>query len=515
MKPVFESKLHVSDPRCGRLNFTIMMDPRDPIGSQPNDFLSGGHLFGIKFYCSDEDESAKLCCFCNQDAGCSSLKIEKVTSPACEQFNWFKLFSSSYWLLFVERSSIDFFANFHILLRWIFDAHRLINVLWSDLRWTSSPTSTFFFDWSLTRICWEIFVDWSSTDFFANFHILLRSIFDAYLLGNFCGLTFDGLLRQLPYSSSISQSLTRICWEIFVERSSTDFFANFHILLRSIFDAYLLEIFVEWPSMVFIANFHILLRAIFDAHLMRNFCGTTFDGLLRQLPHSSSIDLWRASFDKSFVGLSSIDFFANFHILLRSIFDVHLLIKVLWSDLRWTSSPTSTFFFDRSVTRICWEIFVERSSMVFFANFHILLWSIFCAHRLGNGPLHHHPHSSSINLGRASVGEIFVVWSSMEFSANFYIFLRSIFDAHRLGNFVEWYSDFSGNFNILLRSILDAHLVGKFCGAILDGLLRQLPHSSSINLWRASVGKFSWSDLRWTSSPTSTFLFDQTLTRIR
>ena len=79
MKPVFESKLHVSDPKCGRLNFTIMMDP---MGSHPNDFLSGGHLLGTSFYCSDDDESAKLCCFCNQDAGCSSLKIEKITSPA-------------------------------------------------------------------------------------------------------------------------------------------------------------------------------------------------------------------------------------------------------------------------------------------------------------------------------------------------------------------------------------------------------------------------------------------------
>ena len=178
------------------------------------------------------------------------------------------------------------------------------------------------------------------------------------------------------------RSLTRIWWESFVERCWMDFFANFHILLRS----------------------------IFDAHLLGKFCGAIFDGLLRQLSHSSSINHWRAS-----------------------------VWKFSWSDLRWTSSPTSTFLFDRSLTCICWEIFVKRSSVDFFANFHILLWSICGAHRLGNGPLHHHPHSSSINLGRASVDKSFVERSSMEFSANSYILLRSIFDAHRLGNFVEWY----------------------------------------------------------------------------
>ena len=151
----------------------------------------------------------------------------------------------------------------------------------------------------------------------------------------------------------------------------------------------------------------------------------------------------------------SMDFFANFHILLRSICDVHLLIKGFWSELRWFSSPTSTFFFDQSLTRICWEIFMERSSMGFFANFHILLRSIFDAHLLENfcratfdGLLRQLPHSSLINFWRASVGK----WTSSHF------------------------------IHILLRSILDAHLVGKFCGAILDGRLCQLLHSSSINL---------------------------------
>ena len=30
-------------------------------------FLSGSLHFRIKFYCSDEDKSSKLCCFCHQD----------------------------------------------------------------------------------------------------------------------------------------------------------------------------------------------------------------------------------------------------------------------------------------------------------------------------------------------------------------------------------------------------------------------------------------------------------------
>ena len=30
-------------------------------------FLSGSLHFRIKFHCSDEDQSSKLCCFCHQD----------------------------------------------------------------------------------------------------------------------------------------------------------------------------------------------------------------------------------------------------------------------------------------------------------------------------------------------------------------------------------------------------------------------------------------------------------------
>ena len=93
----------------------------------------------------------------------------------------------------------------------------------------------FLFEQSLTHIGWEIFVERSSMDFVANFQILLRIIFDAYRLGNFRGAISDGLLRQLPNSSSYN--LRRI-WEIFVERSSTDFFANSKFLIRIIFDAY-------------------------------------------------------------------------------------------------------------------------------------------------------------------------------------------------------------------------------------------------------------------------------------
>ena len=42
------------------------------------------------------------------------------------------------------------------------------------------------------------------------------------------------------------------------------------------------------------------------------------------------------------------------------------------------------FFFERFSAHICWEIFVERSSMDFFANFKILLRIILDAHRLGD-----------------------------------------------------------------------------------------------------------------------------------
>ena len=47
--------------------------------------------------------------------------------------------------------------------------------------------------------------------------------------------------------------------------------------------------------------------------------------------------------------------------------------------------------------------------------------------------------------------------------------------------------DFFANFCSLLRSIFDAPRLGNFRGAIFDGLLRQFPHSSSINSRRALV----------------------------
>ena len=122
-------------------------------------------------------------------------------------------------------------------------------------------------------------------------------------------------------------------------------------------------------------------------HRLGNFRGAIFDGLLRRLQNSSLSDSRRTS-----VG------------------------KFLWSNLRWTSSPTSKFFFERFSTHIGWEIFVERSSMDFFANFKILLWAILDAHRLGkflgaifDGLLRQLQNSSSDNSWCTSVGK--VSWS--------------------------------------------------------------------------------------------------------
>ena len=140
---------------------------------------------------------------------------------------------------------------------------------WSDLRWTSSPTSKFYFE----------------------------------------------------------QSSTHIGCEIFVERSSTDFFGNFQNLF--------------W--------------GILDAHRMWNLRGAIFDGLIRQLRNSTLSDSRRT-----------------------------LVVKFSWSDLRWTSSPTFKFYVEQSSTHIGCEIFVERSSTDFFANFQILLWAILDAHWLWN-----------------------------------------------------------------------------------------------------------------------------------
>ena len=50
--------------------------------SHSNFFLSGSLHFRIKFYCSDEDQSSKLCCFCLQDdARChgDAPLLEKIT----------------------------------------------------------------------------------------------------------------------------------------------------------------------------------------------------------------------------------------------------------------------------------------------------------------------------------------------------------------------------------------------------------------------------------------------------
>ena len=104
---------------------------------------------------------------------------------------------------------MDFFTNFRILLWAIFDAHQLGNFSRSDLRWTSSPTSEFFFGRPLTDISWE----------------------------SFRGAILDGLLRQLPDSSLGDLRRTSV-GKFFSERSSMDFFANFRTLLWATFGAH-------------------------------------------------------------------------------------------------------------------------------------------------------------------------------------------------------------------------------------------------------------------------------------
>ena len=160
-------------------------------------------------------------------------------------------------------------------------------------------------------------------------------------------------------------------------------------------------------------HFRFFLWAIFDAHQLGNFSrsnlwwtssptsefffgrsltdigweifrGAIFEGLLRQLLNSSWGNLRRTSVGKFFAERSSMDFFANFRIFLWTIFDAHQLGKFSRSDLRWTSSPTSEFFFGRSLTVIGWEIFSrKRSSMDFLANFRIFLWAIFDGRLVG------------------------------------------------------------------------------------------------------------------------------------
>ena len=51
--------------------------------------------------------------------------------------------------------------------------------------------------------------------------------------------------------------------------------------------------------------------------------------------------------------------------------------------------------------------------------------------------------------------------------------------------------------------------LGNFLRAIFDGLLRQLPKSSLGNFRRASFGKFSSRDHRWTPTPTSAIFSEQ------
>jgi hypothetical protein len=73
MKPVFVSKIHVSDPRCGRLNFTIMM------GHIPIIFWVGGIFLELYFTAVIRMKRLNFVVFATKmHAGCSSVKIEKI-----------------------------------------------------------------------------------------------------------------------------------------------------------------------------------------------------------------------------------------------------------------------------------------------------------------------------------------------------------------------------------------------------------------------------------------------------
>jgi hypothetical protein len=57
--------------------------------SHSNFFLSGSLHFRLKFYCSDEDQSSKLCCFRLQDdARChgDAPLLEKITTAEQPSF---------------------------------------------------------------------------------------------------------------------------------------------------------------------------------------------------------------------------------------------------------------------------------------------------------------------------------------------------------------------------------------------------------------------------------------------
>ena len=153
----------------------------------------------------------------------------------------------------------------------------------------------------------------------------------------------------------------------------------------------------------------------------------------------------------------------------------------------------------------------KRSSMDFFANFQNLPWAIFDAHRMViflaaifDGLLRQPPRPSVSNFRRASVGQF--SWSDLRwtFSPTFKTFLEQF--STRIG--WEFYlqrssMDFFANFQNLPWAIFEAHRMVIFLAAIFDGLLLQLPRSSLSNFRRASVGQFSWSDLRWSSPSTS------------
>ena len=121
-------------------------------------------------------------------------------------------------------------------------------------------------------------------------------------------------------------------------------------------------------------------------------------------------------------------------------------------------------------------------------------------------------NSSSDNLWCTSVGRVF---HGAIFDGATYLlrqlpyFSSSVLDTHLLGNSRgAIFGTSSSTSNIFFEQFLNARLLGNFRGAIFDGLLHQLPNFSLSYSRRASVGKLSWSDLRWTSSPTFKFFFE-------
>ena len=97
------------------------------------------------------------------------------------------------------------------------------------------------------------------TTFHWNFDLIESFCYDEeknkLIKNKFRGAIFDGLLRQLP-NLFFEQFSTHIGWEIFVERSSMDFFANFQFFsFKKFRRAFGWKFFGKRSSMDFFAKF--------------------------------------------------------------------------------------------------------------------------------------------------------------------------------------------------------------------------------------------------------------------